>query len=188
MSFGRELKDFTASFQAGYKMADGPEERDLKKARAEYYRSAIDKKNKNDDSNFEADRRINGGAGRTSSSTTVAPPEEVKKIIDANVPEQFRPYAYNMAKGESNFNPGIVNKTSGAAGLFQFIPSTAKQYGIGGDAALDPVANTKAFVKFTMDNKATLTKLLGREPTFGELAVAVFAHVEEGHGDRKSVV
>jgi len=173
MSFGRELKDFTASFQAGYKMAESPEDRDLKRARADYYKAAADKQGRDDESSAEADRRIAAARGGSTGSTgTVAPPEQVKAIIDQNVPENMRPYAYKMAKGESSFNPGLVNTDSGAAGLFQFVPDTGKRYGVVGKTALDPVANTKAFVKFTEDNKAQLTKLLGREPTWGELAVA----------------
>lgn len=172
MSFGRELKDFVAGFQAGYKMVDGPEDRDLKKARAEHYRSSVDKLRRDEESTAEADRRIAAARGGSTGSTgSVAPPEQVKAIIDANVPENMREYAYKMAKGESNFNPSASRGEGGAKGLFQFIPSTAKEYGINGKE-LDPAENTKAFVKFTMNNKATLTKLLGREPTWGELAVA----------------
>jgi len=173
MSFGAELKQFVSSFQAGYKMTDGPEDREYKRARSEYLRSQSGKADRDADSNFEADRRINGGAGRTNAgSTSVAPPEEVKKIIDANTPDYLREYAYKMAKAESNYNPSIVNNKSGAAGLFQFVPNTAKQYGIAGNRALDPAENTKAFVKFTQNNERELTKLLGRKPTLGELAVA----------------
>lgn len=172
MSFGRELRDFVAGVQTGYKMVDSKEDRELKKARADYYKAAAGKQGRDDDSNFEADRRINGGGKPGSgTSTSVAPPEEVKAVIDSTVPENMREYAYKMAKGESNFNPAASRGEKGAKGLFQFIPSTAKQYGINGKE-LDPVANTKAFVKFTEDNKAQLTKLLGREPTFGELSVA----------------
>ncbi|WP_421136158.1 lytic transglycosylase domain-containing protein, partial [Staphylococcus warneri] len=35
-----------------------------------------------------------------------------------------------VASAESGFNPNAKNSKSGAAGMFQFIPSTAKGYGI----------------------------------------------------------
>jgi soluble lytic murein transglycosylase-like protein len=35
-----------------------------------------------------------------------------------------------VAKTESSFNPSAQNGKSGAAGMFQFMPSTAKGYGI----------------------------------------------------------
>lgn len=56
----------------------------------------------------------------------------------------YRPIAdaaaarYNLPRGvfsrliesESNFNPNAINKESGAAGIAQFMPETAKQFGI----------------------------------------------------------
>lgn len=38
--------------------------------------------------------------------------------------------ALAQAAAESAYNPGATNPTSGAAGLFQFMPATAAQYGI----------------------------------------------------------
>jgi hypothetical protein len=104
------------------------------------------------------------------------PPEQVKAIIDANVPEADRPFAYRMAQKESNFDPGAVSKT-GAKGLFQFTGGTwsdvtGQAVGRGSDGRADPVANTKAFVELTRRNREALRGVLGREPTPGELAVA----------------
>lgn len=104
----------------------------------------------------------------------VAPPEQIKAIIDANVPEADRDFAYRMADKESRFNPAAVSQT-GAKGLFQFTGGTGRDYdlvGRGWDIRTDPEANTKGFVRLTEANRATLRNALGREPTYGELAVA----------------
>lgn len=73
------------------------------------------------------------------------------------------------AQIESGGNPNAKN-ASGAAGLFQFIPSTAKKYGLTNPN--DPVAATDAAARLAADNKASLTKSLGREPTDAELYLA----------------
>lgn len=124
-----------------------------------------------------------GGGGAQSSAGSMSPvaqammpPEQVKAIIDANVPEADREYAYRMAQKESNFNPNAVSPT-GAKGLFQFVGRTwgdvtGQSVGRGADGRTDPVANTKAFVEFTRRNREELRRVLGREPSPGELAVA----------------
>lgn len=57
-----------------------------------------------------------------------------------------------VAQTESNWNPFAVNKGSGAAGLFQFMPGTAKAYGLEGDDVFDPSKATKAAGKYLRDN------------------------------------
>ena len=66
----------------------------------------------------------------------------------------------------------IKNPNSGAMGLFQFLPSTGKQYGVTAQNLGDVDNQFRAFNQFTMANKAELTAALGREPTLGELGVA----------------
>jgi hypothetical protein len=75
-----------------------------------------------------------------------------------------------MAEKESSGNPSLTHGGSGAAGLFQFVPGTARTYGL--KNPLDATANTKAMVRLTTDNYNTLAKHLGRNPTYSELAVA----------------
>lgn len=70
-------------------------------------------------------------------------------------------------------NGGKIDGTSplsSASGPFQFINSTAKQYGLTNPA--DPAAAATAAARLTLDNKAALTQALGREPTPGELYLA----------------
>jgi hypothetical protein len=118
-----------------------------------------------------------GGADQTApapSGPAPMPPDQIRAIIDANVPEADREYAYRMAQKESAFNPAAVSST-GATGLFQFTKGTGRDYGLvgqQGDARSDPALNTQAFVRFTNDNRTALRNALGREPTYGELAVA----------------
>jgi len=126
---------------------------------------------------------LGGGGGAQSQSGSMSPvtqammpPEQVKAIIDANVPEEDRAFAYRMAEKESAFNPAAVSPT-GAKGLFQFTGGTwgdvtGQAVGRGSDGRADPVANTKAFVELTRRNREALRGVLGREPSPGELAVA----------------
>ena len=84
------------------------------------------------------------------------------------------------AKVESSFNPSAKNPNSSAAGLFQFTRGTARDYGL--TNPLDPIASTDAAARLAADNKATLTRALGREPTAGELYLA---HQQGGGGASK---
>jgi Transglycosylase SLT domain len=79
-------------------------------------------------------------------------------------------YLNTTAGIESGHNPQSFNQFSGARGVFQFIPSTAKQYGL--KDPYDPVASTDAAARLAADNQAELTKALGRPPTAGELYLA----------------
>ncbi len=75
-----------------------------------------------------------------------------------------------MAEIESGFNPKAFHPKSRAAGLFQFIPSTAQSYGL--IDCFDAHANAKAAATLWLDNAASLRKALGREPSAGELYLA----------------
>ncbi len=83
-------------------------------------------------------------------------------------------YFAKLAQVESSGNPFARNPNSSAKGMFQFIDSTAKQYGITAPFGTPEYAKQEieAVKKFTADNKAALTDALGREPTLGELYLA----------------
>ena len=76
----------------------------------------------------------------------------------------------HMAKIESALNPRAYHPISKAAGLFQVIPSTARQYGL--TTAFDPSANAEAAAALWRDNERALRRALKREPTAGELYLA----------------
>jgi hypothetical protein len=60
---------------------------------------------------------------RMNDGTTPMPPEAVKKIIDENVPEDMRDYAYKIARVESNFNPA-ASRSNGKGATFDVCYST----------------------------------------------------------------
>ena len=53
-------------------------------------------------------------------------------------------WALRVAWCESRYHPDSVNSSSGAAGLFQFMPSTWAASPYASESPFDPVANTKA--------------------------------------------
>lgn len=77
------------------------------------------------------------------------------------------------AQLEAGGDPGAYNKSSGASGLFQFVGSTGRAYGLGDDARTMPVAQqADAAARLQADNRASLTQALGRPPTGADLYLA----------------
>ncbi|EFF2796721.1 lytic transglycosylase domain-containing protein [Escherichia coli] len=56
-----------------------------------------------------------------------------------------------IAEKESGWNPNAISKV-GAKGLFQFIPETAKAYGLEGNDVFDPVKSTHAAARYLTDS------------------------------------
>lgn len=79
-------------------------------------------------------------------------------------------YLERTAQIESGGNPNAQNPNSSAGGLFQFIDSTAQQYGL--TDRFNPEQAAMAAARLAADNKAILTRTLGREPTAAELYLA----------------
>jgi hypothetical protein len=79
--------------------------------------------------------------------------------------------ALRIASVESGFNPSAQNSVSSAGGLFQFIDSTWNRYAPG-KSKFDAEANADAGMRLMRDNSKYLTRVLGREPTPGELYLA----------------
>lgn len=78
-------------------------------------------------------------------------------------------YLQRTAQIESSMNPGAQNPNSSAKGLFQFIDSTAQQYGVN---PMDPASSTDGAARLAADNARVLRQALGREPTAAELYLA----------------
>jgi hypothetical protein len=77
-------------------------------------------------------------------------------------------YASQLAAGEQT-RPGDTSPT-GARGLYQFVPGTARQYGLANPD--DDMASADALRALTGDNAATLERRLQRPPTMADLALA----------------
>jgi len=84
----------------------------------------------------------------------------VKTTVENGLPPGM---LFTWALIESNGNPDTINKSSGAKGLFQFVPSSAKGYGIVGKET-DPEAAAEATAKMAKDNAVELSNK-GIEPT-----------------------
>jgi len=74
------------------------------------------------------------------------PPEIAKDITDAFSPlgAAALQWAMNVAWCESRYHPNSVNSDSGAAGLFQFLPSTWSGTPYASQSPFDPRANSFA--------------------------------------------
>jgi hypothetical protein len=70
---------------------------------------------------------------------------------------------------ESGFDPYSISQT-GAKGLFQFTPGTAKRYGL--QNPFNARQSADAAARLLIDNQNAMTKTLGRVPTDGELYLA----------------
>ena len=79
-------------------------------------------------------------------------------------------YLEATARLESSLDPNAKNPRSPAAGLFQFMPATAAQYGL--EDPYDPIASIDAAGRFTRDNMEYLRTQLGREPQIQDLYIA----------------
>ncbi|MGR3571175.1 transglycosylase SLT domain-containing protein [Brevirhabdus sp.] len=100
-----------------------------------------------------------------------APPAVRDAIVAAAQRHGVDPGAMLTIAGiESSFNPKAKNPKSSAGGVFQFIDETAAAYGL--KDRYDPVQAADAAARLARDNTAALRKVLGRDPTAGELYLA----------------
>ena len=110
--------------------------------------------------------------------------QAIKKTYQGAAPANFQPvdltaagapygisgsYLQRVQQIESGSNPNQTSST-GAQGPFQFIPSTAKQYGL--KNPFDMQASADAAARLAADNSKALTAQLGRPPTDAELYLA----------------
>jgi Transglycosylase SLT domain len=80
----------------------------------------------------------------------VAPVSQINRSsssVAGMISQVFGPYAgsaINVATCESGLNPAAVNASSGAAGVFQILPSTFSSTSMAGSSPLDAYANVVA--------------------------------------------
>jgi Transglycosylase SLT domain len=97
---------------------------------------------------LQADAEVQAEAARIAAlSNHAPPPANIAKIIT----DAFSPlgaaavqWALNVAYCESRYHPNSVNSSSGASGLFQFLPSTWAFTPQHASSPFDPVANAQA--------------------------------------------
>ena len=95
-------------------------------------------------------RQLQGfGVGGAVVAALPASPSAIQKIIldaFASLGSAAQAWALRVAKCESNYNPMAVNRSSGASGLFQFLPSTWANtpQGKAGRSVFDATANAQA--------------------------------------------
>lgn len=108
----------------------------------------------------------------TVSASTRGMRGDVRKVVsDAAQRYGIDPNALlTIAMIESSGNPAAKNPNSSAGGLFQFIDSTARQYGLAN--RFDPAQAADAAARLARDNASHLRRVLGRDPTGAELYLA----------------
>lgn len=103
--------------------------------------------------------------------TGMAPTNANAAILRAAEANGVDPLAMTViAQLESSGDPSAKNPNSSAGGLFQFIDSTASQYGLAD--RFDPAQASDAGARLMRDNSRTLFSVLGRQATIGELYLA----------------
>lgn len=112
---------------------------------------------------------------------------DAKAGVFSGPKEGMESYYERLVNIESNNNPFAENPKSSAKGLYQFIDSTGKQYGLDKYKFGTPeytAAEERAVREFTEKNRKGLKSFLGREPTQGELYMA---H-QQGLGGAKKIL
>ena len=112
-----------------------------------------------------------GDMGKPSRALPTFAADLTNGINQANAKYGLDPsYLPRLAQIESGGNVNAKNPNSTAAGPFQFIRSTAQQYGLANPN--DPAQAADAAARLALDNKNALASALGRDPTPGELYLA----------------
>lgn len=87
--------------------------------------------------------------------------EEIQRIIinkSQHLSQIDQAALLSIAKLESGFNPDAASKISSAAGVFQFIKSTAHSFGMNEVSVFDAEKNIEAGIKLYEENIALLEK------------------------------
>ena len=99
----------------------------------------------------------------------VASPQRLFSSLEAQykLPQGYLNRLYQV---ESSSGRKMYNETSGAAGPFQFMPKTAKQYGL--DDPYDLEASAEAAARLAADNRKALAQAGVEDPSAGVLYLA----------------
>lgn len=101
-------------------------------------------------------------------------PDELARIVEQAASRYGVPPNALMAIAnlESSGRVDAKNPRSSASGLFQFVDSTANEYGLTGNKRNDPVAQADAAARMMATNARSLERTLGRPADAGELYLA----------------
>ena len=104
-----------------------------------------------------------------SATASVSTPSQYVDLFNQTESKYGLPsgYLHTTAGIESSYNPRSYNELSKAAGLFQFIPGTAKEYGL--KNPYDAAASTEAAAQYAAKNQQAFYDKFGKMPTAGEL-------------------
>jgi hypothetical protein len=109
----------------------------------------------------------------------------IAATAEAGAPDWMRNYLERLAAVESAGGYNLSTNLSTAGGIYAFTDSTGRQYGLtSAEDKNDAGKATDAAIRFTMDNFRSLQKVLGRDPTPGELYLA---HQQGSDGVRKLI-
>lgn len=110
------------------------------------------------------------------------PPSGSGKVYDINRPDiqgkiiaKARQYGLNPADAlgvayiESKFDPLAGSNKSSAKGVYQFIDSTGRKYGLNGQTVYNPDMNIDAGMRFIRDNITDFRREFKRNPSVGEI-------------------
>src|SRR5574343_219036 len=180
---GMDFSPIASPWQGAARLANalvgGLEERALDRAETEGMKSANEALRKALGASMGGDAApvaaVPGGGAPAASGAMPRPPAfstDLTGGINAatakyNLDPGFLP---RLAQIESNGDVNAKNPRSSAAGPFQFITSTARQYGLSNP--YDPAQAADAAARLALDNKAVLARALGRDPSPGELYLA----------------
>ena len=137
---------------------------------------------------FDAERAIEAAKYQPLNSlpqiqySATTPPSGAGKVTDINRPdiqnkiiEKARQYGLNpsdalgIAYIESKFNPLAGSNSSSAKGVYQFINSTGKKYGLNSQSVYNADMNIDAGMRFMRDNIIAFRQAFKRNPNVGEI-------------------
>ncbi len=138
----------------------------------------------------EVDNALNGSAESAPQGIQSLSDDELDNLINKSTPqpqaqsdEVITPQLLNkIAQVESGGNPNAKNPNSSASGLFQFTNGTwrsmvnkyGKEYGITLRDKNNPQASTQMAQLYLRDNASKLSRILGRDPSQGEVYATHF--------------
>ena len=119
------------------------------------------------------------GKSRAWGDAFAAIKDQVKKILlfeSSQLSSEDRAILLSIARFESGFNPDAASPHSSASGIFQFINSTGRAFGLSSENRFDARANIRAGIELYKEN----LRLLPRGVTGVEKMIHMYALHHDG--------